>query len=63
MRATVTMYTVKEIAKELRVTERTVRRWVHDGKLKALKVQGILRVEPQEYQRFLRDETPNYRVY
>jgi len=56
------MWTIKEIAKELKVTERSVRRWIKEGKLKALKIQGIIRVEPEEYQRFLRDETPNYRL-
>lgn len=57
------MLTVKEIAQELKVTERTVRQWVRDGKLKALKIQGILRIESQEYQRFKRQESPSYRVY
>jgi len=52
------MFTVKEIAQELKVTERTVRRWIADGKLKAIKIQGILRIENPEYQRFLKDETP-----
>jgi excisionase family DNA binding protein len=56
-------YTVKEIAAEMKVTERTVRRWIADGKLKALKIQGIRRIEHQEYERFLKEESPNYRVY
>jgi len=49
------MFTVKQIAQELQVTERTVRRWVADGKLKAIKIQGILRIENPEYQRFLKE--------
>lgn len=57
------MLTVKEIAQDLKVTERTVRQWVKDGKLKALKIQGILRIEPEEYRRFKRQESLNYRVY
>lgn len=55
--------TVKEIADNLKVTERTVRRWIKDGKLEARKIQGIVRIEPQEYQRFLKKESPNYQVY
>lgn len=49
------MLTIKEIATELKVTERTVRRWIGDGKLKAHKIQGVVRIEPQEYQRFLKE--------
>lgn len=57
------MLTVKEMAQDLKVTERTVRRWIKDGKLRALKIQGVLRIEALEYQRFLREETPNNRMY
>lgn len=50
------MLTIKEIALELKVHERTVRRWIHDGKLKAQKIQGVRRIERQEYERFLKEE-------
>ena len=46
--------TVKEIAKELRVTERTVRRYLADGKLKSRKIQGIRRITDEDYQEFLK---------
>ena len=58
-----TKWAVKEIAKDLKVTERTVRRWIKEGKLEAHKIQGIVRIDPKEYQRFLKEESPNYRVY
>lgn len=56
------MLTVKEIAQDLKVTERSVRRWIKDDKLKALKIQGVLRIEAEEYTRFLKEESPNYRM-
>ena len=48
------MFTIKEIAQDLKVTERTVRRWIAEGELKAVKIQGVVRIENEEYQRFLK---------
>ena len=55
------MLTVKDIARDLQVHERTVRRWIADGKLKAFKVGGkgmknIVRITLEEYQRFLQSQ-------
>lgn len=36
--------TVAEVANELRVTERTVRRWIADGTLPATKIVGRVRI-------------------
>ncbi len=47
------MYTIKEIKDDLKVSDRTVRRWIADGKLKAIKIQGVVRIEDEEYKRFL----------
>jgi len=35
------MFTVKEVAEQLRVDEKTVRRWIQKGELIALNVGGI----------------------
>ena len=45
--------TIKEIHEDLKVSDRTVRRWVKDGKLKAIKIQGVVRIKDEEYKRFL----------
>ena len=34
----VAFYTVDEVAKQLRVTEQTIRRWIAEGKIPAIKV-------------------------
>ena len=47
------MYTIKEIVEELKVSDRTVRRWIADGKLKSIKIQGVVRIKDEEYKRFL----------
>lgn len=47
------MLTVKEIARDIKVSERTVRRWIQEGKLKAIKIQGVRRIENEEYTKFL----------
>jgi excisionase family DNA binding protein len=49
------MLTIKEIASELKVTERTVRRWIAEGKLKSEKIQGIRRIKPEDYLEFLKN--------
>jgi len=46
-------YSVKWIANELAVDKRTIRRWIADGKLKAVKIQGVVRIKDDELNRFL----------
>ncbi|MBA7615642.1 hypothetical protein ES703_22927 [subsurface metagenome] len=47
------MLTVREIAENLKVHPQTVYRWIYAGKLKAIKLNGVLRVEEEEYNRFI----------
>jgi len=49
------MKTLSEIAQELRVSKRTVYRWLKSGKLKALRLDGIYRVEEQSYLEFIEE--------
>lgn len=41
------LYTVKEAAEKLSMVEGTIRNWIYDGKLKAVKVGGSIRI-PEE---------------
>ena len=43
------MLTVKEVADRLKVSRFTVYRWINKGRLKALRIDGILRVEEEAY--------------
>ncbi len=45
------MYTVKEISKEFKVTERTVRRWIEEGKIKRAKNIGAVRIPKAEVEK------------
>ena len=47
------MYSVKEVAKELKVHENTIRRWIRDGDLKALKVGKQVRITDEQLKQFL----------
>jgi len=52
-------WTVQEIANRLNVTDSTVRGWINTGKLKAFKLPGsgsqpIIRVDSDEFERFLK---------
>jgi excisionase family DNA binding protein len=47
------LFTVKEIAEKLKVTERCIYDWIKEGRLKALKIAGIVRIEEEEYLRFI----------
>ena len=49
------MMTLNEIAKELKVSKRTVYRWIRNGKLRALKLDGIYRVRELDFDRFLEE--------
>lgn len=47
------MLTVNEVAEKLRVTPRTVYRWIKSERLEALKIDGIIRIEEEAYNRFI----------
>jgi excisionase family DNA binding protein len=48
------MLTVEEVANRLKVTPRTVYRWIDEGKLKSLKIQGVVRITEEEYEKFIK---------
>lgn len=45
------LYTVKEVTELLGLSERTVRRYIADGKLKAIKVLGNIRITKEELEK------------
>jgi excisionase family DNA binding protein len=47
------LYTVREVASRLGVHPETVRRLIHDGRLDAVRVGRVLRVEPASLEVFL----------
>ncbi|KKK46851.1 hypothetical protein LCGC14_3161080 [marine sediment metagenome] len=47
------MLTIKEVAEKFGVHEQTVYRWVYSGKLKAIKVGGLLRVTEEQLKEFV----------
>ena len=47
------LLTVDEIARSLRVTEVTVRRWIARGWLPAIKVGGAVRIREEDLARFV----------
>ncbi|MBS6063748.1 MAG: helix-turn-helix domain-containing protein [Peptostreptococcaceae bacterium] len=53
------LYTVKELAEELRVSEVTVRRYIADGKLKRVDNLSGVRVSREELLRFRGDNDVN----
>ncbi len=48
------MKTVADLATDLQLSERTVRRWIASGKLPAIHLGRRVRVDEREYRRFLR---------
>lgn len=47
-----TLYSIKEVAEFLRVTERTIRRWIVDGKLTATRFGRQWRIANSDFQAF-----------
>jgi len=45
--------TPTEVAKLLKVTRLTVYRWIKEGKLKALKIEGIVRIKGKDLEEFV----------
>jgi len=51
--------TRKEVSEHLRVTTRTVDKYIRSGKLKAVKVQSLVRIEAKSVYRFINDNPIN----
>ena len=49
-----TYYTVEEVAKELRVSVETVRRYIKRKELAAISVGGVYRIPAEEYEQFVK---------
>jgi len=45
--------TTEEIALKLIISEETVRRYIRQGDLRALKLRGVYRVRREDFERFL----------
>ena len=47
------LLTVKDVADRLNVSTYTVYRWINKGKLKAIRIDGILRIEEEAFNELL----------
>lgn len=52
-------YTVKEVAKLLKISTRTVWRWIESGKIKPIKVNKIVRIGSGEIKKLTIGEKRN----
>ena len=50
-------YTVEEVAKTLRVSPPTVRKLIREGQLKAVRVGVQIRIQKEELDRFLKNQS------
>lgn len=50
------MYRIREVSKMLGFTERAVRQWIIDGKIKAVKIMSEWRIPAEEVERLKRGE-------
>jgi excisionase family DNA binding protein len=50
---TIKLYTLKDLAKMLKVTERTLHTYIKDGKLKGQKIAGKWQISERNLQAFL----------
>ena len=48
------MLRIEDVANKLNVSQKSVRRYIHSGKLKSNKIGGVHRIEESELERFLR---------
>ena len=49
------MLTIAQVAEELKVSRRTIKRWVQAGRIKVIRLSPhIVRIEEQEIERFKR---------
>ena len=50
------MYTLKEVMSIFKVTRQTIYNWIAEGKIKVVKIGGIVRVSEEEVERIKRGE-------
>lgn len=50
------MKTIKETAAIFRVHEKTIRNWIRDGKIRAVKIKGTIRIADEEVEKLLKGE-------
>lgn len=50
------LYRIKEVAKIIGYSERTIRQWIKDGKVKAVKIMSEWRIPEDEVERLKRGE-------
>lgn len=50
------MNTVKEVAEIFKVTTRTVQSWIANGKIKSIKIGGVVRISSDEIERIKKGE-------
>jgi len=50
---TTKLYTLKDLAKMLKVSERTMHSYIKDGKLKGQKIGGRWQISERNYQNFI----------
>ncbi|WP_196064655.1 helix-turn-helix domain-containing protein [Bacillus pseudomycoides] len=50
-------YTVKDLIEMFSVSERTVRRWIADGKLASIKIGGQVRITKDGLDKFINSNT------
>jgi excisionase family DNA binding protein len=46
-------FTVKEVARRLRVSTKTVRRWIDQEKLKCVRLGRLVRIRPDQLRQFV----------
>ena len=49
-------YTVKELSQLVKISDITIRQWIHDGKLKSVKIGGARRITKSEIERLIKGE-------
>ncbi len=53
------LLTPEQVAERLQVTERTVYRWLTEGRLKGVRLGRLWRIRPEAFDAFLRANTPS----
>lgn len=50
-----TLLTIKQVMQSLQVSRITLYRWIGEGKIRAIKIGGQLRIRPAELEQFLQE--------
>lgn len=58
-----TLYTIAEVSEMTKISRKTILSYIHDAKIKAIRIGGSYRISEEALNRFIANNTVNPTIY